>query len=177
MLTLLITACEKSNNNNSTADNDSDNKPVVPTATNTPEPPTEYPTEEPIEDPTEDPTEEPTEEPTPTIEAGPPGGIAGPFGPDAGDFPDGYNPLSGMPISDPSLLGYPAMLISVSNFPASARPQSGLSFAPMIYDMYIGEGMNRFLAVFYSSFPTPHTPPKPQNPDVRLFKKIYLLLR
>jgi len=74
-------------------------------------------------------------------------------GPDQGDFPAGYNPLTGQPAADPSLLDLPAILLSVSHFPASARPQSGLSFAPMVFEIYITEGATRFLAVFYGEFP------------------------
>ena len=44
------------------------------------------------------------------------------FGPNLEDFPPGYNPLTGQPVADPSLLELPAVLISISHFPASARP-------------------------------------------------------
>jgi hypothetical protein len=67
----------------------------------------------------------------------------------------GVNPLTGLPAADPSLLKIPALLVSISNFPAIGRPQAGLSFAPYIYEYYITEGATRFLAVFYGEFPTP----------------------
>ncbi len=70
------------------------------------------------------------------------------------NFPAGVNPLTGQLAVDPSLLRYPPALISVSNFPASARPQAGLSFSPLVFELAIGEGMTRFLAVFYGSFPS-----------------------
>jgi hypothetical protein len=76
------------------------------------------------------------------------------LGPDQADFPAGYNPLTGQPAADPSLLELPAILLSISHFPASARPQSGLSFAPMVFEIYITEGATRFLAVFYGDFPS-----------------------
>jgi hypothetical protein len=76
-------------------------------------------------------------------------------GPD--DFPEGFNPLTGLPVGDPSLLALPPALISVTNFPVSARPQAGLSFAPYVFELYIGEGMTRFLAVFYGQFPSIET--------------------
>lgn len=84
------------------------------------------------------------------------------YGPD--DFPPGVNPLTGLPVSDPSLLDLPAVLISVSNFPVSARPQAGLSFAPLIYELYIGEGMTRFLTIFYGDFPQVQPPIFGQEP-------------
>lgn len=64
------------------------------------------------------------------------------------------NPLTGQPVLDPSLLRIPAVLMSISHFPATARPQAGLSFAPIVYEFYITEGATRFLAVFYGQFPT-----------------------
>lgn len=63
------------------------------------------------------------------------------------------NPLTGQPCEDPELANLPPALVSVSNFPVTARPQAGLSFSPYVFEMYIGEGMTRFLALFYCSFP------------------------
>jgi hypothetical protein len=68
------------------------------------------------------------------------------------------NPLTGERVADPSLLKLPALLVSISNFPATARPQAGLSFAPVVYEFYITEGATRFLAVFYGEFPRPEMP-------------------
>ncbi len=62
------------------------------------------------------------------------------------------NPLTGLPVDDPALLNLSPVLVSISNFPISVRPQGGLSFAPHVFEMSIGEGMTRFLAVFYGSF-------------------------
>ncbi len=75
------------------------------------------------------------------------------IGPELGNIPEGYNPLTGLPVSDPSALDLPAVLISITNFPKSARPQAGLSFAPVVYEMYITEGMTRFLVAFYGEYP------------------------
>jgi hypothetical protein len=80
------------------------------------------------------------------------------FGPDREDFPKGYNPLSGEPVEDPSLLRVPAMLISISHFPPVARPQAGLSFAPWVFEFYITEGATRFLSVFHGAYPKPEIP-------------------
>jgi hypothetical protein len=71
------------------------------------------------------------------------------------DIPPGENPLTGQLAADPSLLKIPALLVSISNFPAIGRPQAGLSFAPYVYEYYITEGATRFLAVFYGGFPAP----------------------
>ena len=65
------------------------------------------------------------------------------------------NPLSGETVKDSSLLELPALLISISHFPVTARPQAGLSFAPWVFEIYITEGSTRFLSVFYGVFPQP----------------------
>jgi hypothetical protein len=74
------------------------------------------------------------------------------------EFPQGYNPLTGQQVADPSLLDFPALLVSVSHFPPSVRPQGGLSFAPFVYEFTITEGATRHLAVFYGEFPEPEIP-------------------
>ncbi|MFT3893565.1 MAG: SdrD B-like domain-containing protein [Anaerolineales bacterium] len=74
------------------------------------------------------------------------------------NFPEGFNPLTGQPVSDPAQLDYPALLISISHFPPEARPQAGLSFSPFVYEYYITEGSTRHLAVFYGEFPEPEIP-------------------
>ena len=64
-------------------------------------------------------------------------------------FPAGVNPLSGQGVSDAKWLDLPPALISISNFPVTARPQSGLTVTPLVYEVYTGYGMTRFLAVVY----------------------------
>jgi len=54
---------------------------------------------------------------------------------------------------DPSLLQLPAVLVSISNSPASARPQAGPGFAPWVFELFIGEGVTRFMNVFFGDFP------------------------
>ncbi|MEO7841386.1 MAG: SdrD B-like domain-containing protein [Anaerolineales bacterium] len=75
------------------------------------------------------------------------------YGPEANDFPAGINPLTGRAVEDPSLLDFPAVLVSISNMPVSARPQAGPGFAPWIFELYIGEGTTRFMGVFYGDVP------------------------
>jgi hypothetical protein len=73
------------------------------------------------------------------------------YGPD--DFPSGVNPLTGLAVHDPSLLDLPAVLVSISNSPASTRPQAGPGFAPWVFELFIGEGVTRFMNVFYGDYP------------------------
>ncbi len=69
-----------------------------------------------------------------------------------------FNPLTGLPVEDPSLLQIPAALVSISHFPVTARPQAGLSFAPYVFEIYITEGATRFLTTFYGRVPEPEVP-------------------
>jgi len=62
------------------------------------------------------------------------------------------NPLTGEPVEDAGDLAVRPLLVSVSNFPVSARPQAGLSLATQVWETFIGDGMTRFLAVFYGDY-------------------------
>ncbi len=73
-------------------------------------------------------------------------------GPD--NFPAGVNPLTGLPVRKPRNLDLPPALVSITNFPVTARPQAGLSYSPFVFEVYIGEGTTRFLAMFYGDFPS-----------------------
>ncbi|MGA9396946.1 MAG: DUF3048 domain-containing protein [Anaerolineaceae bacterium] len=64
-------------------------------------------------------------------------------------YPVNVDPLTGLVVDDPTLLDRCPMLIKVSNYPRSGRPHAGLSMADLVFDYYIGEGMNRFAAVYY----------------------------
>ena len=73
------------------------------------------------------------------------------LGPDS--FPEGINPLTGLGVENPENLLLPPAMVSITNFPVSSRPQAGLSFSPFVFEIYIGEGMTRLLAMFYGDFP------------------------
>lgn len=75
------------------------------------------------------------------------------FGPDIENFLSNVNPLTGLQVQDPSWLDLPAVLVSVSNMPVTARPQAGLSFTSWVFEFYIGEGATRFMSVFYGGAP------------------------
>jgi hypothetical protein len=68
-------------------------------------------------------------------------------------YPTGVNPLTGLPEENPANLELPPALVSISTFPPSTRPQSGLSYSPWVFELFIGEGMSRYLALFYGSYP------------------------
>ena len=62
-----------------------------------------------------------------------------------------YNPLTGLPVSDPYFLQHRPLAIKVGNSPDYVRPQSGLTLADVVYEYYIEWGDTRFIAVFYSN--------------------------
>ena len=71
---------------------------------------------------------------------------------DAGRAPIN-NPLTGLPISDPSTFQHRPFAVKIANSPDYIRPQSGLSLADVAYEYYIEWGDTRFIAVFYSNNP------------------------
>ena len=73
-------------------------------------------------------------------------------------LPNPINPLTGLKVADVALLNLPAVLVSISTFPVTARPQAGLSFAPYVWEVYITEGTTRYLTTFYGEFPAPKVP-------------------
>ena len=65
-------------------------------------------------------------------------------------MPAVLNPLTGLPVSDPSLIERRPLAIKVSNFPRTARPQAGLSYADLLFEFYQEYGLTRWQAVYLS---------------------------
>ena len=103
--------------------------PRPPTATPTPTPTPVPPTPTPIP-----PTPTPTNTPTPT--------------PDLYARPENVNPLTGLPVDDPTKLQRRPICVVINNSPV-ARPQYGLAEAEIVYE-YIMEGraVTRFTAIY-----------------------------
>jgi hypothetical protein len=88
--------------------------------------------------------------PTTTVTPGPvsiPTSTSSWVGPDS--YPEDVNPLTGLKVQEPEKLERRPVMIKVSNYPASLRPHSGLSYADIVFSYFIGEGMTRYLALFY----------------------------
>jgi hypothetical protein len=64
--------------------------------------------------------------------------------------PLALNPLTGLPVEDESLMQRRPIAVKVSNYPRTARPQYGLSYADLLFEFYQEYGMTRFHAVFLS---------------------------
>jgi hypothetical protein len=69
------------------------------------------------------------------------------------------NPLTGLPVQNAKNLLLPPALVTITNWPPSARPQAGLTFSPIVFEWYIGEGMSRYQAMFYGDYPQQATNP------------------
>jgi hypothetical protein len=74
-----------------------------------------------------------------------------PSTPEPTAIPPDYNPLTGLQVADASRLDRLPVLIKVSNYPRTGRPHAGLSSADIVFDYYIGEMFNRFVAIFYGN--------------------------
>ncbi|MEI8131169.1 MAG: DUF3048 domain-containing protein, partial [Leptolinea sp.] len=66
-------------------------------------------------------------------------------------IPENINPLTGLLVDDAEILHRNPVMIKVSNYPRTGRPHAGLSSADIVFEYYIGEMFNRFLAVFYGN--------------------------
>jgi hypothetical protein len=60
------------------------------------------------------------------------------------------DPLTGLSVSDPSLLSRRPIAIKISNYPRLIRPQYGLNLADVVYEYYIEWLDTRFIGIFYS---------------------------
>jgi Protein of unknown function (DUF3048) N-terminal domain/Protein of unknown function (DUF3048) C-terminal domain len=65
-------------------------------------------------------------------------------------------PLTGLPITDPSLAARSALVVKIDNHP-DARPQSGLNQADIVFEENV-EQLTRFAAVFQTTAPDPVGP-------------------
>ncbi len=63
----------------------------------------------------------------------------------------GINPLTGLSVSNLSMLDRRPIAVKITNYPRSVRSyQYGLTRADVVYEYYIEDGLSRFIAIFYS---------------------------
>lgn len=70
-------------------------------------------------------------------------------------------PLTGAPVSDPSVLGRPALVVKIDNADgrsAMARPQLGLATADVVFEERVEGSVTRLMAVFHSQGSNPVGP-------------------
>ncbi|MGB9669181.1 MAG: DUF3048 domain-containing protein [Anaerolineales bacterium] len=87
-------------------------------------------------------TTAPTTEPTPTV-------AQVDYGPT--NFPANVNPLTGLPVNDPTRLDRRPISIKIQIFPRDDRPPFALALADIVYDYYQNNGLTRFNAIFYGN--------------------------
>lgn len=73
------------------------------------------------------------------------GTILGPY-----VYPEGVNPLTGLPVENPENLNRRPLIVKISNFPPVVRPQWGLNGADMVWELVVEGGVTRFAAIYYS---------------------------
>ena len=90
----------------------------------------------------------PANDPPPTeIAATPTPSMIGP------DYFPGINPLTGLPVGDPTVLNCKPLMVAISLFPVSAREhQAGLPLAAFVFEIYDHDGMTRNLVGFYGDY-------------------------
>jgi len=84
-----------------------------------------------------------TSTPTPTITPTPVTVVYGPT-----NFPKNVNPLTGLEVTEATILDRRPVLMKVAD-QAAGRPHAGLTNADIVFDYYIGNGLDRFLALYY----------------------------
>lgn len=113
-----------------------------------------------------EPTRSPT--PTPSTPAATPSPTPTPAPP--------IQPLSGRPLTDPSILTRPAVAVKVPNLKAE-QPQVGINDADLVICQPNGEGSTRICPVFHSTYPEAVGPVRSMRPaDVPLLSPIFPLL-
>lgn len=112
---------------------------VLPTNTPRDQPPTL--TFTPSFTPTATLTSTATDTPTPTLTPT----TIGPI-----QYPENINSLTGLPFPDEAARNRRNLIVKVSNYPWIVRPQSGLSYADIVYEYEVEGGVTRFAAIFRS---------------------------
>jgi len=98
--------------------------------------------------PSATPTPTPTITPSPTFTPSPSPTVVGPA-----QYPDGYNPLTGLPYPNQAAADRRNLLVKISNYPPVVRPQSGINAADVVYEYEVEGGVTRLAAIFRSNAP------------------------
>lgn len=118
----------------------------------------------------------PTSTPLPTA-TGVKLGVQPGFGYGPSGFPNNIDPLTGQQVDDPALLERRPLVIKITNFPRSVRPQWGLTMADNVYEYYLEDGMTRFIGVFYGKEANRVGPVRSGRPFdeyiIRMYKGIF----
>lgn len=125
--------------------NTPDPEPII-FFTNTPAGPTKTPTPLPTDTATA--TSTPSATPSPTDTATPTPTPNGPF-----SYPDGINPLTGLPYPSDEARNRRNLIVKISNYPPIVRPQTNVNMADVVFEVEAEGGVTRFAAIFRSQLP------------------------
>ena len=68
-------------------------------------------------------------------------------------YPDGINPLIGLPFPNPEARARRNLIVKISNWPPEVRPQHGINQADLVYEYEAEGGVTRFAAIFRNNAP------------------------
>ncbi len=68
-------------------------------------------------------------------------------------YPEGINPLTGLPYPDEASAARRNLIVKISNYPPVVRPQTGVNLADVVYEIEAEGGVTRFAAIFRSNMP------------------------
>lgn len=120
--------------------------------TNTPDGPTSTPSPSPTSTATSTPSPTASFTPTPSFTpSNTPTPTPTPIGPFS--YPEGINPLTGLPYPDEEAVARRNLIVKISNYPPIVRPQYGVNSADVVYEYEAEGGVTRFAAIFRSQAP------------------------
>ncbi len=70
------------------------------------------------------------------------------------NYPNGINPLTGLPYPSEEAKLRRNLIVKVSNWPPAVRPQHGINQADLVYEYEAEGGVTRFAAIFRNNAPT-----------------------
>jgi hypothetical protein len=83
---------------------------------------------------------------TPIVVASPT--LVGPY-----EYPENYNPLTGLPYPNEEARNRRNLIVKISNYPPVVRPQHGLNEADIVFEYEAEGGVTRFAAIYRSQSP------------------------
>ena len=74
--------------------------------------------------------------------------VIGPY-----DYPDGYNPMTGLPYPNDEVRARRNLIVKISNHPPIVRPQHGVNAADLVFEYEAEGNVTRFAAIYRSNAP------------------------
>ena len=74
--------------------------------------------------------------------------VIGPY-----EYPDGFNPMTGLPYPSQEARARRNLIVKISNHPPLVRPQHGVNAADIVYEYEAEGGVTRFAAIYRTNSP------------------------